>query len=161
MAVLRRIASLAVAVFLVLSGGCGGASYRDGAHSQAAAVTPRRLWVVRGDLRNVHYAIDASKATAAIAPLPYDGATVTIDLAKPCLFNMIAVEHGPDEWGFCRRVRVLTSLDGEAFTNRFTAAGTRWISTFCLIEPTLARYVRLEAIQPGQRPWSVAEIHIQ
>jgi len=161
MGVLRRIACIAVAVFGVLPVGCGATAYREGAHSQAAAVTPKRLWRVRGDLQNAHLAVDANKATAAVAPLPYDGATITIDLAKPCLFNMIAVVHGPDEWGFCRRVSVLTSLDGEVFTDRFTAGGTRWISTFCLIEPTLARYIRLEAITPGQRPWSVAEIHIQ
>jgi len=158
---LKHVGCIVAAMLPGLWVGCAGVSYSDGAHSPAAAVTPKRLWRAQGSLQNAHLAIDGNQATAAVAALPYNGAALTIDLAKPCLFNMIAIEHGPDEWGFARRVSVLTSLDGEVFTNRFTASGTRWISIFCLIEPTLARYIRLQAVVPGQRPWSVAEVHVQ
>ena len=106
-------------------------------------------------------AVDGNINTRAVASS--DGATpqLTIDLGKPGMFNMVVIDHGRNELGFASEVRVQTSLDGRVFTNRYSASGARRVSSFLLLTPVLARYVRLEAVAPGQSPWSLAEIHIQ
>ena len=107
-------------------------------------------------------AIDGNAATAAVAPRSgYDGASITIDLGKMCLFNFVAIEHGPNPLGYARQVGILTSSDGKTFTRRYSGPGKRKVTGLLLTKPIMARYVKLQADVPGARPWSVAEVYLQ
>ncbi len=140
---------------------CGCADpYQDG-RSPAASISRRAVWRAGGDVRSPQYAVDGDPATAAVSSAADHTGMLTIDLGKPCLFNMVVIEHGHDEHGFAGRVAVLTSLDGQIFTHRYAAAGTRKVTTLWLGEAVLARYVRLQVLVGGNRPWSVAEVHLQ
>ena len=119
------------------------------------------MWRASGDLRVPNITIDGNINTIAISPNSDGRGTLTIDLGKPCMFNMIVVEHGANEFGFARRVAVSTSLDGQAFTQRYTGHGTRRVTILCPATPMLARYVRLQAVVAGDQPWSVAEVYFQ
>jgi hypothetical protein len=136
-------------------GGCGGELTGT---DPASSITPRSQWRAFGDLPAIRRIIDGSRATAAATGRHYDNASFTIDLGKPCLFNMVGIEHGPDEFGFCRRVALWTSLDGESYTKVHEAPGTRKVTFLVTVTPVLARYLRLQAAIPGERPWSVAEV---
>jgi len=127
----------------------------------ATAVSARTTWRVGGDLKEVKNAVDGSRVTAAVSEPAYQNAHVTIDLGKPCLFNMVVIDHGPEEMGFCRRLAVLTSLDGQNYTRRTVGPGTRRVTILSLITPILARYVRLQVVATGDRPWSVGEVYVQ
>jgi hypothetical protein len=124
-------------------------------------VTPRKTWRATGDLRDPAKALDGDLSTAAVSGSSYANAHIDVDLGKACMFNRIIVEHGPDEFGFPHRMAVLTSLDGRYFTPLTQVPGKRRVTNVSLIGPVLARYVRLQAISPGARPWSVAEIYLQ
>jgi len=143
----------------LFSAGCAG-DFEHGRFAPAAAVSPFQDWKVTGNLQEPQKAADGSAATAAVARRGHN-AQITIDLGTACLFNMIAVNHGPDQFGFCRRLAVLTSLDGKAFDRRTVLPGTRHITVLLLPRPTLARYIRLQVVLRGSRPWSVAEIFVQ
>jgi hypothetical protein len=112
-------------------------------------------------MQSVALAIDQNVATAAVSSAPDGKGTITIDLSKPCLFNMVVIEHGGNEMGFARRVAVLTSLDGEIFTQRYAGLGTRRVTVLYLGAPVLARFVRLRALVAGDQAWSVAEVYLQ
>ena len=127
----------------------------------AAEISPRSSWKVSGTLRGCENAIDSDPATAATTGHSYDNSVIIVDLGKICLFNTVIADHGSDEFGFCRRVAILTSIDGKKYTHRTAISGTRQVSFFNLVTPTLARYVRLQAIVPGNRPWSIAELYLQ
>jgi len=144
-------------------GGCGVSDIysANGPKPQAAALSKRPNWRVSGDLKDPAKAVDGDVNTAALSGRIYANASLTIDLGKPCVFNMVIIDHGPNETGFCGRVAVLTSLDGTTFTHRHTAPGTRRVTIASLIAPALARYVRLQAVQEGSEPWSVAEVYLQ
>jgi len=155
---------LAATVCLSLAAaGCGVSSYyrEDGEKAMPGAVSPRQEWIVSGDLDNVQEAIDGSVSTAAMSAPQYAGATITIDLGRPCLFNHVSILHGPNEYGYCRRVAVETSMDGRTFTTRHAAPGNRVVTNVSLITPYLTRYVRIRAVVPGSEPWRVAEILIE
>jgi hypothetical protein len=154
-----RVMMIGVAA-AALGAGCGGPIYQDG-RSEAAVITMRSTWRASGDLRNVAAAIDENISTAAVSAETSGRGTITLDLGKACLFNMVVIEHGPDEMGFATRVAVLTSIDGENFTQRIIGIGTRRVTILYLGGPVLARYVRLRALTSGQRPWSVAEVYLQ
>jgi len=152
---------LATAAVFVALGACGcGVAYQDG-RSAAAAISLRSAWKVTGDMRSVGYAIDQDVTTAAISSSADNKGMLTIDLGKPCLFNMVVIDHGGREKGFARRVAVLTSIDGEIFTHHYAGPGTRKVTILWLGAPTLARYVRLQTLVGGDEPWSVAEVHLQ
>ena len=154
----RRGLLIAMLASCVTGAGCGNGY--DNGRSEAAIITPRRTWRASGDMRTVQAAIDQDLATAAVSAESGGRGTITIDLGKPCLFNMIFIEHGPNEMGFARRVAVLTSMDGEVFTQRYAGPGTRRVTALYLGAPVLARYVRLRAVVAGDRPWSVAEVFL-
>ena len=138
------------------------AVYKEGPRAKAAAVSPRKTWRASGNLRNLKYAFDGNAASASVSEgYNYENVSITIDLSKPCCFNMIVVEHGPNQLGFCGRLAVMTSLDGKVFTRRKVSPGTRAVTTVLLDSPVLARYVRLQAIVPGTRPWSISELYLQ
>ena len=127
----------------------------------AAEISPRSSWKVSGTLRGCENAIDDDSSTAATTGHSYDNSVIIVDLGKICLFNTIIADHGSDEFGFCRRVAILTSIDGKKYTHQAAISGTRQVSFFNLVTPTLARYIRLQAIVPGNRPWSIAELYLQ
>ncbi len=154
-----RVIATAGLVSAVLGGGCGGPTYDTG-RAEAAAISPRSAWQATGDLRSVAAAIDQNVATAAVSIETTGRGTITIDLSKPCLFNMVIIEHGADEMGFAPRLAVLTSMDGQTYTQRYLGVGTRRVTILYLGGPVLARYVRLRALTAGQRPWSVAEVYL-
>jgi hypothetical protein len=141
--------------------GMGCAGEYGGGHSEAAVISPRSTWRAAGDLQSVASAIDQNPGTAAVSTAPDGRGTITIDLGKPCLFNMVVIEHGSNEMGFARRVAVLTSMDGEIFTQRYAGVGTRRVTILYMGTPVLARFVRLRAIVAGEQPWSVAEVFLQ
>ena len=133
----------------------------EGSAPPGALITPRETWRAYGDLRDPSKAIDGDLGTAAVGSGTYPKATIELDLGKLCLFNRIMVEHGPDEYGFPNRMAVYTSLDGRKFTLDGEFSGKRKVTNALLVTPVVARYVRLQAVSPGLRPWSVAEIVFQ
>ncbi len=150
----------AMLLALVLLAGCDNSITDETGQAPGSVITPRRTWRVMGDVQNPAQAIDGSISTAATASGNYDNASITIDLGKPCIFNLIQIEHGSDEQGYARRASVLVSIDGEKYERVAEAPGTRKVTNINLITPTLARYVRIQANISGPRPWSIAEIVI-
>jgi len=144
----------------VAAGGCNP-EYDSRTKFPAAAISDRTTWKAGGSVRTPQNAIDGDLSTAAVTGYPYDNRSVVIDLGKVCVFNTIVVEHGSDEFGFCQRVGISTSIDGKEYTHRATVPGTRKVSIFALVTPVLGRYVRLQAIVPGSRPWSLAEVYLR
>jgi len=156
---LQTTARILIAVAACVAG-CAG-SYEHGAAGPASAVTPRSDWRISGDLREIVRAVDGQRDTAARADNGRSNSQITIDLGQTCLFNMVVVDHGPNEHGFCGRVALLTSLDGRNFTRRTVMQGTRRVTVFSLVTPTLGRHIRLQAIEAGPEAWSVGEIYVQ
>jgi hypothetical protein len=160
---IRRSIAACLSLALTAAAGCETSPiYTDGDRRHAIGSVPDRAnWTASGTVKDPGSAIDGSLYTAAVAPERAENAMLTIDLHRPSMLNMVVVDHGRSELGFARQVVVETSLDGARFTPRHTAFGTRRVSSFLLLTPVLARYIRLRAIVPGDRPWSLAEIHVQ
>ncbi|HUU23780.1 MAG TPA: discoidin domain-containing protein [Phycisphaerae bacterium] len=155
-----RVASLALAGALL--GGCVGSPISgEGRTAPAAAISPRRMWKAYGTLSGAAKAIDGSPSTAAVAGVSQGNTDLTIDLGKACVFNLVRIDHGGDEFGFARRVELSTSLDGESFAKVHETPGTRRATYVCPITPILARYLRLKVLVPGVHPWSVAEVTLR
>ena len=150
-------------VLLVAAAGCeGDPAFDPAAQAAAAGIAPRSQWQVRGrGVDNAELAIDGNMATRATTSSSYRDAALTIDLGDPSLFNMLVLEHGAEGMGFAQRVGVSTSLDGQSYTRRAIAPGNRRVTIVCIVTPVLARHIRIEAMQPGQRPWSLAEIQLK
>lgn len=149
---------------LITTVGCpGGGNFDPEAQSAAAGITPRADWTCRGQgVDNPAAAIDGNMESRATTPsVSYRGATLTVDLGGPSLFNMVVIDHGSDPMGFAQRVAVSTSRNGESYTRCAIAPGNRRVTIVCIVTPVLARYVRIEAMQPGTRAWSVAEIQLK
>ena len=161
----KRTAGLILTIVIAASiMGCDGVTpYDENRMAPAAKVTPRREWTTGGStgITGLELAFDGNRSTAAGTGSSYRGATLTIDLGKVCLFNMIVVDHGPEEMGFVRGIAVSTSLDGETYHKRFGGPGTREESIFSLVAPALARYVRLQVVEPGPEPWSIGEVYVR
>jgi len=157
------LATVCFWLLVVVPVGCDpGPVYTGGNHKVASGSVPDRgLWEAYGTVANPGHAIDGNIYTVATGAGRDRTASLVVDLGKPGLFNMVAIDHGRNVFGFARQVEVHTSLDGKRFTRRYVALGTRRVSTFCLIRPVLARYVRLDAVVAGDEPWSLAEIHLQ
>lgn len=143
-------------------GGCAGPIYSDREIGSAASISPKSTWRVAGDFRDMAAATDSNISTAATTAVSYDGAKLTIDLGRRCLYNMIVLDQGPrDQMSYCRRISVLISNDGVNFYQVYSAAGTRRITYCPLLTPTMSRYIRLVATVPGDKPWSIAEIYME
>ena len=155
----RMTLTLGLGCWLMLAA-CNGPIYVPDQRVFSDALTPRNRWVATSDFRDAFRAIDDNINTAAVSDPAYQNAMLTIDLGKACLFNMVVVEHGPDEWGFCRKLAILISNDGRNFRQEAVVPGLRRVTTAVLVRRVLARYVRLQVVEPGQRPWSVAEVHL-
>lgn len=160
---MRRIAAGAVLAGVLLAGGCAsGPLYAPtGPRAPASSVSGRGAWRLSGDLRRLGAATDGDVTTAAVSGEQHRGAELTVDLGKPCVFNTVVADHGARRTGFCRRLTVLTSLDGKRYRRRLSLPGTRRVTTACLLTPVLARYVRLRADVPGDQPWTIAELYVQ
>jgi len=101
-------------------------------------------------------------STAAVSGSSYENARLTIDLGRRCLFNMVVIDQGAqNETGYCSRLVVRISNNGINWYQVYAAAGTRRITYCPIVTPTMARYIRLVALVPGNRPWSVAEVYLQ
>ncbi|RPI62151.1 MAG: discoidin domain-containing protein [Planctomycetaceae bacterium] len=141
--------------------GCASSVYEHGPTFQAAVVTPNTSWKITGDLSNMGAAIDGNTMLPATSGANYANASFTIDLSKPCLFNMIALDQGFFEDHFPRRVAIYTSMDGKNWSFIYAAPGTRRVTVMTWATPVLARYVKVVAAMPGEKPWAVAEVYIQ
>ena len=151
-----------VFVALVAAGAVGcGSPYVVDRQFAAGALTPRSRWKASGPLKDPAKALDGNDTTAAVSEPYYNDVALTIDLGEVCVLNMITIDHGPDEMGFCIRIAAETSLDGENFVRRAEAPGTRRATFISMVTPVLARYVRLKVVAQGEKPWSVAEVHLQ
>lgn len=126
-----------------------------------AKITPKRTWAARGDLSNPAAVADGLLVTVARSDYDYTGAELVIDLRQPCMFQTVVIDHGLEPQGHCRKVGVATSLDGKLWVDRYAGPGARRVTVLSLPEVVLARYVRLRAVQPGTRPWAVAEVFLQ
>jgi hypothetical protein len=159
---MNRIRNKLVLLLLVASWavGCGGANWGSGGQGPGT-VGPKGGWTASGSgLDDPAAAIDGRAATAATGGVNSRNAWLTIDLGQPRMFNLVAIEHA-DARGCARQVAVLTSIDGESFTHRMTASGGRGTTVVNLISPTLARFIRIQVVEAGERPWSIGEVHIQ
>jgi len=148
---------------MLLAGCNGDGAFDPEAQSAAAGVPSRDQWALRArGVDNPELAADGNMSSrATTSSTSYRGATLTIDLGGPSLFNMVVIDHGPDEKGYAQRVGVATSLNGETYTRRAIAPGNRRVTIVCIVTPVLARYVRIEAMLPGTRAWSLAEIQLK
>jgi hypothetical protein len=126
------------------------------------AVSDRRTWRATGvGIAHPERAIDGDLTTYAVTGPAYQDAYLTIDLGKPCLFNLVRIDHGADQTGCCRRVAVLTSMNGRDFTYRYAVDDIERIATLFLPSPMLARYVRLQVVIQGDKPWAIAEVYLE
>ena len=165
---MKRLFLTTALVLIAASGGCEPAPIYgpDAKRQTIGSVTARSLWSASGNLDNPALAFDGNLGTAAVAQAGSNPPSLTIDLGQVCMFNFIAIDHGADQLGYARRVQIDTSIDGRTFTARIVGPGTRRVSDFLLQtpahpNPVLARYVRITAVESGQRPWSVAEVYLQ
>jgi hypothetical protein len=159
-----RILVVLAMISVVAFAGCEGGSgpYVEHANVPAAGITPRQSWSASGrGVSDAALAIDGNPATRAVGGEGGAGASLTIDLGRPCLFNHIIIEHGEDPLAFASRLSVLTSADGVNFTRQMTGTGKRRTTHLPIVTPTLGRYVRIQVTQPGYRGWSVAEIQVK
>ncbi|MBN2296619.1 MAG: discoidin domain-containing protein [Pirellulales bacterium] len=128
------------------------------------AMSPYTEWKISATgarFNNIQHAMDGFNATYASTRGGYQGASITIDLGRPCMFNMVALLHSDQGMGFARLVALSTSMDGKKFTHEYTAPGTRKVTYLLPMTRITARYVRLTAVRPGSEPWSISEIYFQ
>ena len=150
----------AVSGCCLLAPGCTGPIYQPGQQYFPDAISPRTQWTATGTVADPVKAIDGNVATAAVAPVGVADPMLVVDLGKPCLLNMIVVDHGANEMGYCRLLAVQTSDDGMHWVERASVPGLRRVTNVLLTSQVLARYVRLKVARPGGGPWSVAEVYI-
>jgi len=144
-----------------LLGGCMRGQIIDHEGRAIALITPKSQWKLSGDFTDAAKAADDNVntvATSSDSPTSY----LQIDLGKPCVFNLIIIDHGPDnQHNFPGRLVVMTSYDGKNWTTEYVVHGTRRITYIPLVGAKLARYVRLVTQVRGEQPWTVGEIYFQ
>lgn len=153
---------LAAALLGGALGGCVERIYNPAPRViHGARITSPTRWKISGTLGDLPNAIDGNVHTAAVSAANASGAQITLDLGKMCLFNMVVVDHGDQQAGCCHRTSVYTSVDGANFRPAGSAPGVRRVTTVLLMTPTHARYVRVQVDEPGDQPWSVAELYLR
>jgi hypothetical protein len=148
----------------LLAGACEPAPPAANRRAPESSISHPRTWKITsqgGGIRNLAAAIDGDPLTAAVTTQRYDGASVTIDLGRVCLFNMVTILHGQQPQGHARIVSLYTSNDGQQFDKRYETPGTRSVTSVPVLTLIRARYIRLVAEQAGSRPWSLADIYLQ
>lgn len=159
---MRGVAAIGSVLSLLVWIGCADPNYGSSAAGGAAArIGPKGNWAASGTVPAAQLAVDGDKQTVAKAGTNRTDAMLQIDLGEISLFNMVVIDHGEEEMGFGRQVAVETSLDGRSWERVLTAPGKRKVTVLNMIRPQLARYVRLTVLEPGERPWAVAEVHLQ
>lgn len=160
---LKRYAAALVILAAIVPSGCipAPAYPKPTDNPPAAVISPKSTWKASGDLRNPSAAIDNDIATAASSGQNYNGASLTVDLGKPCVFNLVILDQGASEYAHPRRVSLLTSLDGQKFDLQWTAPGNRRVTVLCPLKGILARYVRVQAAMAGSQPWAIAELEVE
>ena len=157
--------ALSLAVLMCLAVGCGGGAdgpFDPNAFVPGSRISAKTMWSASGEgLSDAHAAIDGNVGTAAQAPEGYQNAALTIDLGEQCFFNMIGIAHGQEEHGFAKVLAVLISSDGRTYTRLKLAPGQRDTTIISLIQPVLARYVRIEVVRPHWQAWSIAEVQLK
>lgn len=141
--------------------GCADTVYSRSSQAATASVSHYKSWTITGDLNDLPAAIDDNVNTAAVSKSYYSNAYFTIDLGKPCVFNTVILDHGFQFDGYCRRTAVYISADGKNFQYQYAVPGTRRVTILNWVTPVMARYVRVQALAPGEKPWSVAEVYVQ
>jgi len=143
--------------------GCGPASvYRPTRGGYfGASISDKSTWTLSGGLSNPALAADNNLATAARTGRQYTGAELVIDLHALCIFQTVILDHGTARDGYCRQVGVATSIDGTNWVDRYCGPGTRRVTVLSMPEVVMARYVRLRALAPSPRPWTIAEAYLQ
>jgi len=132
-----------------------------GPREAGAAISDKSQWKLSGDFTDPAHAADGdvlTVATSSASPTSF----LQIDLGKPCVFNLIVIDHGPDHsTDFPGRLTVTMSYDGKTWGEETAVQGTRRITYIPLVGPRLARYVRLQTQVRGDGPWTVAEVYFQ
>lgn len=155
------VGAAGVAVAALALCGCADTYHSDAPRPGGARVSDPSGWRATG-LHSAPLGIDQDTSTFAYSDQEYTGARYIVDLGKPCLLNLVVIQHGRrHEMGFATRVAVLTSLDGSEFTQRHVGYGNRRRTTLSLVTPTLARYVCLQAVEAGDHPWVISELYLQ
>ena len=114
-----------------------------------------------GKFKNLRGAIDGLAITKAETVGSYRGASITIDLRRPCIFNTVVLTHGDKPFGFAKTISLATSRDGKNFTQQITTYGTRKVTYINLLTSTTARYIRITVVKPGTEPWAISQIYFQ
>jgi len=151
-------------ILACIAAGCDPNFDYNGQRAQPGAMAVQSEWNVTGtpgQFSFLSFAHDGNAMTVCQAKTYNRGQYITIDFTRPCIFNMIAIQHGPFEYGYAREIAVEISNDGKNFTRIFTGEGTRKITYLCILSPVKARYVRLVALRPGIEKWSIAEVYFQ
>ena len=142
--------------------GCGVSPiYHHQAPLNRAGISNRSQWRASGGMLQPGNAIDGDVNTSARARIANQGGSLTVDLAKASLFNMVVLDHGNNNLSYRGEIVVLTSLGGEHFTRRYAVPATRRVSIVCLPSPVLARFVRVEMSRPSGTSWAIAEMYLQ
>lgn len=162
---MQTVKIISLAAFLAMAAcGCDPKFDYSGDRAQPEAIAAQTEWKVTGtpgEFSFLTFAYDGNPMTVCQSKSYNRGQAITIDFSRPCIFNMIAIQHGPFEYGFAKEVAVEISNDGKTFTRIFNGEGTRKITYLCILSPVKARYVRLVALRPGAEKWSIAEIYFQ
>lgn len=165
--IIKKIALIfimAICVSLLFTAGCDPKFDQNGPRAQEGAISSCDKWKVTGSgktFSNLRFAHDNNTMTVCKSAKYYRKASLVIDLQRPCLFNTIAIVHGPDEFGYTRRLDVAISNDGKKYHKIYEGVGTRKVTYINILSPVSARYVKLTAKRPGHRPWSIAEVYFQ
>lgn len=162
---MRILKIISFAAFLAfVAAGCDPNFNYNGDRAQPGAMASQTEWKVTGtpgQFGFLSFAHDGNAMTVCQAKSFSRGQAITVDFTRPCIFNMIAIQHGAYELGFPKEIAVDISNDGRNFTRIFTGEGTKKITYLCILSPVKARYVRLVALRPGIDKWSIAEIYFQ
>ncbi|MCK5113303.1 MAG: discoidin domain-containing protein [Phycisphaerae bacterium] len=154
-----------VCVVVVALGGCDPQfDLNRGNIFGTDAISSQLTWKIQSQhgFKDAKKSIDGNSNSYAITRgKNYRGASLTIDLERQCVFNMVVIIHGAREFDFAKEVQLSISSDGKNFKPCYQTFGTRKITYLPVLTPVTARYIRLTAIEPGAKPWAIAEIYLQ
>jgi hypothetical protein len=107
---------------------------------------------------------DNDLGTAWVSPAPLTpGSGVDIDLGQEAIVHRLFLTPGKNRGGTPRRFKVVFSDQpangpGATTLNVELPAGRSDVNLF--FDPVVTRYIRLEAVVPNEKPWSIAELEL-